>query len=612
MLLATGAAVNGRDEAGATPLMHAAAIAPLPVMQALLRAGGDVNASDRRGATALMWATHDAARVRLLLDGGAAVNAARSDGLTPLVAATLRGRTDVVNVLLAAGADRNAGSVLAPWRMDLTRIATTSNDPAVLALAEARSLTPAHLAAWGPPPLSSWMITRTFAWRPMATQSGAPTIARLLDHGASANEMVSQLTLALPAVSRAAWSGDADAVKVLLTRGADPNRTRTGGLTPLMVAALADLEGTIVRTLLDAGATASTTDDTGRTGLDWALRLGDTPAAGLLRKAGATARTIAVAAPARVKPTRSPLAAVDLAIPRLQRAGPPLYEKTKCTSCHHQSLPAIAVARVRASGGRIDPALASHPSAATLEAWARSREDMLAGHCSLMGFLGNVTYGLLGLAEEHVAPNQVTDAVISCLGGLQHADGRWEGGGGRLPMEGSLPIVYTALAARGMQAFAPPGRRTEMRDRAARGLAFLRAAAPRDTQDDAFKLLGLVWGGAPRTELDSQRRRLLGLQRRDGGWGQLPTMPADAYATGQALYALQTADTPASAQAYRNGLQWLLSSQLADGTWHVRSRTIGFQPFVDTGFPHGPDQFISAAATSWAVIALSHGLGGQP
>jgi hypothetical protein len=45
---------------------------------------------------------------------------------------------------------------------------------------------------------------------------------------------------------------------------------------------------------------------------------------------------------------------------------------------------------------------------------------------------------------------------------------------------------------------------------------------------------------------------------------------------------------------------------LDDGTWHVRSRAIGFQPYFETGFPHRRDQFISAAATAWAVMALTH------
>ena len=45
--------------------------------------------------------------------------------------------------------------------------------------------------------------------------------------------------------------------------------------------------------------------------------------------------------------------------------------------------------------------------------------------------------------------------------------------------------------------------------------------------------------------------------------------------------------------------------QLADGTWHVRRRAFPFQPTMNSGFPHGRDSWISAAATSWAVLALS-------
>ena len=37
-----------------------------------------------------------------------------------------------------------------------------------------------------------------------------------------------------------------------------------------------------------------------------------------------------------------------------------------------------------------------------------------------------------------------------------------------------------------------------------------------------------------------------------------------------------------------------------------RSRGFGFQPYFETGFPHGKDQFISSAATSWAAIALTY------
>ena len=57
--------------------------------------------------------------------------------------------------------------------------------------------------------------------------------------------------------------------------------------------------------------------------------------------------------------------------------------------------------------------------------------------------------------------------------------------------------------------------------------------------------------------------------------------------------------------AYQRGLQYLLKIQLEDGSWHVSSRSKPFQPYYESGFPHGKDQFISCAATGWATWALT-------
>lgn len=124
--------------------------------------------------------------------------------------------------------------------------------------------------------------------------------------------------------------------------------------------------------------------------------------------------------------------------------------------------------------------------------------------------------------------------------------------------------------------------------------------------DEVFKLLALIWSGAPRPDVVRQRDRVLALQRQDGGWGQWPGMAPDAFATGQALYALQASGVRPAAAAYQKGAAYLLRTQLEDGTWFVRSRAIGFQRYFDTGFQHGRNQFISAAATAWAAIALAY------
>lgn len=102
-----------------------------------------------------------------------------------------------------------------------------------------------------------------------------------------------------------------------------------------------------------------------------------------------------------------------------------------------------------------------------------------------------------------------------------------------------------------------------------------------------FKLLGLAWGGASRRDIARQQQALLALQRPDGGWSQMPTLSSDAYATGQALYALQVAGLEANADVYRRGAAFLLRTQREDGTWFVRTRAFGVQSY-DVGQSRQP------------------------
>jgi hypothetical protein len=296
---------------------------------------------------------------------------------------------------------------------------------------------------------------------------------------------------------------------------------------------------------------------------------------------------------------------VEKAVARVQPIGPVFNQRTKCISCHNESLPAVAVKLASAHGIAVDRELAAHSTQATLAMWGARKETLLLGRRFGAGFLENVTYGLFAFAEEGVAPNPVIDAVISCLLTDQYSDGAWRVLDIRPPLGDSSPLPYTALAIRGLATYSPPSQQDDARARIAKAREFVRTATPRDTQDEAFKLLALVWSGAPAPEISGQAERLRAQQRPDGGWGQLPTMASDAYASGQVLYALQISGLSSRSAAYQTGAQYLLRTQLEDGTWFVRSRAFAFQPYFDASFPHGTDQFISAAATSWAVIALA-------
>ena len=64
-------------------------------------------------------------------------------------------------------------------------------------------------------------------------------------------------------------------------------------------------------------------------------------------------------------------------------------------------------------------------------------------------------------------------------------------------------------------------------------------------------------------------------------------------------------DDQVAIQAVEDGAaDYLVKTQRTDGSWHVQSRSKPLQLYFESGFPHGKDQFISCAASSWATIAL--------
>jgi hypothetical protein len=175
----------------------------------------------------------------------------------------------------------------------------------------------------------------------------------------------------------------------------------------------------------------------------------------------------------------------------------------------------------------------------------------------------------------------------------------------RPPIESS-DIAITALSLRSLQAYAPVPLKSESARAVQRGTAWLTQAKPKSNEDYVYQVLGLTWAGANQTAIRTATNALIAQQRTDGGWGQIATLPSDAYATGQALSVLaQSGIVKPTDSVYERGIRFLLGTQLEDGSWYVRSRAIPIQPYFDSEFPHGKDQFISAAATNWATMALT-------
>jgi hypothetical protein len=224
--------------------------------------------------------------------------------------------------------------------------------------------------------------------------------------------------------------------------------------------------------------------------------------------------------------------------------------------------------------------------------------DMAAGKPNIPDPAISVSYALVGLAAEGYAPDATTDAMAHLVSLQQTADGSFLALPARPPLESST-FTASALSLRALQVY---GKDTQEQVRRAR--QWLEAAAPHTTEDRAMQLLGLSWAKADSQALAHAASGLVAEQRPDGGWSQLQTLESDAYATGQALTALKMAGQISDA-AWQRGVAFLLRTQLDDGSWLVRARSNPFQPYKESGFPHGKHQWISAAGTSWAALALS-------
>jgi uncharacterized protein len=113
-LLARGADERAPDETGKPPIVYAAAGARLDIVTRLLARNIDINARYPNDLTLLMWASGpdksapEAQAIQVvsyLLDSGAHIDDRDARGRTALMIAAEGGRSGIVNLLLARGAD---------------------------------------------------------------------------------------------------------------------------------------------------------------------------------------------------------------------------------------------------------------------------------------------------------------------------------------------------------------------------------------------------------------------------------------------------------------------------------------------------------------------------
>jgi N-acyl-D-amino-acid deacylase len=275
----------------------------------------------------------------------------------------------------------------------------------------------------------------------------------------------------------------------------------------------------------------------------------------------------------------------------------------KCFSCHHQTLPLMAMAQAKDADYAIDSDVFDQQLHFTKTFFVGRIEKLPAGE-RIEGAAATITYGLWTYEIAAAQPDTVTDGLVKNLLSLQQEDGRWQPPSFRPPLVESH-VSCTVLAGYALRNFARGDQQRAADAALKRADQWLSNHKLENTEDHVFLLLWQAWNERDEPRSRQLAGQLLEMQRADGGWGQTVDMKSDAYATGQVLYALKIHAESDTTASRRKGVDYLLSTQQADGSWHVKSRAKPLQKYFDNGDPHGTDQFISIAATSWAIVALA-------
>ena len=160
----------------------------------------------------------------------------------------------------------------------------------------------------------------------------------------------------------------------------------------------------------------------------------------------------------------------------------------------------------------------------------------------------------------------------------------------RPPLESS-DFQVTAASIRSLKAYGPKSQRPEYDKAVERAVHWLETAQAGSTEDLAFKILGLIWGGGSQAAIRADRAgncwhykglTEVGARFKTLAYRCVCDRPGSCRAAGgaRALRSIRP--------AYRRGIQYLLNSQLEDGSWHVgRGRRRSSLTLTAT-FPTGP------------------------
>jgi hypothetical protein len=291
--------------------------------------------------------------------------------------------------------------------------------------------------------------------------------------------------------------------------------------------------------------------------------------------------------PVRSEPTKAAVTpqrarkAVERGLDFLQRDAAKWRKEKQCATCHHGTMTVWALCEAKSQGYVV----AAENLQDTVQ-WTKERlKDIGKPRDTRPGWSMVSTPALYLAVMASSVPKQeaISAGELKRIAGhlLRHqeADGSWAWSSA--PPKNRPPPVFesdevaTLLAFLALASQVPPDQKekSEARDAREKAAAWLTKTTPSGTtQALALRLLVKVRAGEPAEALRSEMVRFLGLQNKDGGWGQLKGAASDAYATGQALYLLNLAGVNSDRVELLRGVTFLVNTQKEDGSWPMTGR----------------------------------------